>query len=152
MIRASGRRGNITEMDDSSLQCEYSVEADVSPEFAWSWWTDVRNWADPPAEFSLEGPFAAGSWGTTRMPGQEPLRWLIAEVEPGKSSRIEGQLDRAVMSSQWWFEALPDGRTKLTQRIQFEGENAGAYADAREMFQKNMPDGMKRIAAMMSRR
>jgi len=29
--------------------CEYSVESDVSPEFAWSYWTDVRNWSDPPA-------------------------------------------------------------------------------------------------------
>jgi hypothetical protein len=137
-------------MDESAWHCEYSLEADVSAEFAFSWWTDIRNWSDPPAQFSLDGPFAAGTWGTTLLPGQGPLRWLIAEVEPGKSARIEGRLDRAVMSCQWRFEGLPDGRARLTQRIEFAGENAGAYAEVREAFQKNMPDGMKKIAATMS--
>lgn len=48
-------------MSEVALQLEHSVEADVSPAFAWSFRTDVANWNDPLAEFTLEGPFAAGS-------------------------------------------------------------------------------------------
>jgi len=47
---------------------EHSIEADVSPAFAWTWRTDIKNWDDPPARFQLDGPFAQDSWGTTRLP------------------------------------------------------------------------------------
>jgi len=67
-------------MNDIVYQVEYSVEARVSPAFAWDWRTDVKNWDDPPAQFQLDGPFAVGSWGTTRLPGQEPLRWHIRVI------------------------------------------------------------------------
>jgi len=51
------------------MQLEYSVEADVSPEFAWKFRTDVATWNDPPATFALEGPFETGARGTTILPG-----------------------------------------------------------------------------------
>jgi hypothetical protein len=71
-------------MKNIAWQLEHSVEADVSLSFAWSWRTDVKKWDDPPAQFQLDGPFASGSWGTTLFPGQEPLRWQIREVRPGR--------------------------------------------------------------------
>ena len=46
-------------MKNIACQLEHSVEAEVSPSFAWSWRTDIRNWDDPPAQFQLDGPFAA---------------------------------------------------------------------------------------------
>jgi hypothetical protein len=39
-------------------ECQRSVDVDVPVSFAWQWMTDVRNWSDPPAEFTLDGPFA----------------------------------------------------------------------------------------------
>ena len=51
----------------------HAVETNASPAFAWNYWTDVANWDDPPAEFELDGLFATGSRGATRLPGQEPL-------------------------------------------------------------------------------
>ena len=57
-------------MDEIAWELEHSVEADVSPSFAWSFRTDIRNWNDPPATFSLDGPFAAGARGTTLLPGR----------------------------------------------------------------------------------
>ena len=62
-------------MTNIACQLEHSVDADVPPAFAWSWRTDVKNWDDPPAQFEFDGPFAKGSSGTTRLPGQEPIRW-----------------------------------------------------------------------------
>ena len=53
-------------MTDIACELEYSVEVAVSLAFVWDWRTDVRTWDDPPAQFRLDGPFAAGSWGTSR--------------------------------------------------------------------------------------
>jgi len=53
-----------------------------------------RELGRPPAKFELDGTFAAGSRGTTRLPGQEPLRWLIAEVTPPSAAMIEMSFGR----------------------------------------------------------
>jgi len=75
-------------MTTAAWEIEHSVETTASPTFAWNFWTDVGNWDDPPAKFELDGTFAAGSRGTTRLPGQEPLRWFIAEVTPLAQRRL----------------------------------------------------------------
>jgi hypothetical protein len=138
-------------MNDVVYQVEHSVEAAVSPAFAWDWRTDVKNWDDPPAQFQLDGPFAVGSWGTTRLPGQEPLRWHIRDVRPGRSFVIEMRLDRATLSFEWRFDAVSDRHTRLSQRIVLAGDNASAYApQVRAAFGSNLPDGMSRIAAAIA--
>jgi hypothetical protein len=138
-------------MGDVNLQLEHSVEADVSPAFAWRFRTDIATWNDPPATFALDGPFEVGTWGTTRFPGQEALRWRIREIRPGESFLLEMELDRATLSFEWRFEDLPGPRTKLTQRITLEGDNAVAYAAQVEAgFGPNLPDAMQRLAAEMA--
>jgi hypothetical protein len=90
-------------MKTIAWQLEHSVEADLSPLFAWNWRTDVKTWDDPPAQFQLDGPFASGSWGTTLVPGREPVRWQIRDVRPGAAFIIEVPLDGAAMSFEWSF-------------------------------------------------
>jgi hypothetical protein len=137
-------------MSEIALQLEYSVEAGVSPAFAWQFRTDVSNWNDPPAQFALDGPFEAGSSGTTQLPGQETLHWSIREVRHGESFVTEMQLDRATLTFEWYFERVSEHSTKLTQRIVLSGGNAGTYAGQVEAgFGPNLADGMKRIAAEM---
>lgn len=137
---------------DVALRLECSVEADVSPAFAWSFRVDVANWNDPPAKFALEGPFAAGSRGTTLLPGQPPIYWLIREVQLGEFFIIEMELDRAALSFEWRFEPLPGNKSRLTQRIILRGENASAYVDqVTSGFGSTLSDGMKRIAAEIER-
>ena len=134
-------------MTNIACQLEHSIEADVTPVFAWNWQTDIKNWDDPHAQFQLDGPFAKGSWGTTRLPGQEPMRWQIGDVRPGMSYTIDMPLDRAVLSFEWVFDAISDRRTRITQRIILSGDNATVYADqVRAGFSSTLPDGMKRIA------
>lgn len=138
-------------MSDVNLQLEHSVEADVSTAFAWRFRTDIATWNDPPATFALDGPFEVGTWGTTRLPGQEALRWRIREIRPVESFLLEMELDRATLSFEWRFEDLPGPRTKLTQRISLSGENAAAYAGQVEAgFGPNLPDAMQRLAAEMA--
>ena len=111
----------------------------------------MSNWDDPPNEFVLEGPFAAGSVGTTRMPGQAPVQWRIRDVVPGACATIEIELDRATVAFRWRFEAMSDRRTKLVQRITLEGKNAAAYVGHLDAAFGTLPEGMMRIAAAMTR-
>lgn len=139
-------------MKDIACQLEHSVEAEVSPSFAWDWRTDIRNWDDPPAQFRLDGPFATGSWGTTLFPGQEPLRWQIREVRPGVAFIIEMPLDGAVLVFEWLFDAVSNDRTRITQRIVLSGANATAYVNqVQTSLGSNLCDGMARIAATMAK-
>ena len=138
-------------MNDVAWQLEHSVEADATPTFAWSFWTNVANWDDPPAQFVLDGPFAVGSLGTTLLPGQEPLHWRIRDVQPGKLAAIDMQLDRATLSFEWRFDSVSDRRTRLTQRVVLSGDNAAAYAgQVQAGFGSNLPGGMTKIAAAMA--
>jgi hypothetical protein len=135
-----------------ACQLEHSVEADVSPSFAWNWRTNVENWDDPPARFQLDGPFARGSSGTTVLPGQAPLHWRIRDVQPGRSFVIEMPLDQAVLSFEWRFDAVADRRTRITQRIVLSGDNASAFVEQVQVnFSATLGDGMKRIADAMAR-
>jgi hypothetical protein len=117
-------------MKDIACQLEHSVEAEVSPSFAWDGQTDIRDWDDPPAQFRLDGPFATGSWGTTLFPGQEPLCWQIREVRPGVAFIIEMPLDGAVLVFEWLFDAVSNDRTRITQRIVLSGANAHGICES----------------------
>jgi hypothetical protein len=133
------------------VRLEHSVDADVSLEFAWRFRTDIANWNDPPATFTLDGPFASGSRGTTVFPGQAPLHWRIRDVQPLASFVNELELDRATLAFEWTFRALSERRTRLTQSIVLSGENAAAYAaQVEEGFRSNLAPGMERIAAEMA--
>jgi len=112
-------------------ECQRSVDVDVPVSFAWQYMTDIRNWNDPPAEFALDGPFADGSRGTTRMPGQPPASWTIRDVEPGCAYTIEGGswFERAQLLVHWRFDALSERRARLTQRLKLCGDNAATYVE-----------------------
>jgi len=137
-------------MSPIALKLEHAIEVAVSPAFAWTYRTDIATWDDPPAKFDLAGPFEAGSHGTTRLPGQEPIHWHIAAVDPGKFFVLEMPLDGATLDFEWHFDSSAEHKTKLTQRIILSGDNAKAYAAHVEVgFGPNLADGMQRLAALM---
>jgi hypothetical protein len=137
-------------MSGVALQLEYSIDADVSLEFAWKYRTDIATWNDPPAKFVLDGPFTVGARGTTLLPGQPPFHWNIREVRPLEIFIVEMLLDRALLTFEWRFDSLSAGRTKMTQKIVLSGDNAATFAEqVRAGFSPGLEDGMKRIATEM---
>jgi hypothetical protein len=145
------RLGEGSQMTTVPWEITHAVETDASPAFAWNYWTDVANWDDPPAKFELDGPFASGSRGITRLPGQEPLQWFIRDVTPPNAATIEMQLEGATLSFEWRLEGIADGRTRLTQRVVLKGENADVYlSQVKSTFTANLPDGMNKIATAMA--
>jgi hypothetical protein len=138
-------------MANIAWEITHSVETSASPAFAWKYWTTVSNWADPPAEFELQGPFETGSRGVTRFSGQPPIEWFLQKVCPPIVATIAMPLAQAVLSFEWRFDELRDGRTRISQRIMLEGENAEVYrSQVASAFAANLPDGMNKIATAMA--
>lgn len=133
-------------------ECQRSVDVEVAVSFAWSYMTDVGNWNDPPAEFTIEGPFAAGTRGTTRMPGQPANSWTVHDVDPGRGYTIRGAFSEdAFLLCHWRFDPLSEHSTRLTQRLELCGENAASYvSDIRSAFEPHLEPGMRRIALLMT--
>src|SRR4051812_31209734 len=131
-----------------------SVDADVPVSSAWTFMTNVANWSDPPAEFSLEGRFAPGAHGTTRMPGQPPTSWIIGEVEDQRSYTIEVSVaTHTSVRFHWRFDPVCEQRTTLTQRVELWGDDAAALVDTiRSAFEPSLASGMQRAARMMTER
>jgi hypothetical protein len=89
------------------------------------------------------------------MPRRPLASWTIRDLEPGRGLSIEGGsfLEGAVVLVHWRFDALSEHAARLTQRMEFLGENAAAYVDEiKSLFEPNVEPGMRRIAQMMETR
>lgn len=126
----------------------HSVECPVSRESAWQFWTHVDNWLfDPSVEaITLDGPFAAGTVGTTKPRGLDPINWQLVEVQDGHRAVIEMNLPGAVIMFRWQFEELPNAATRITQRVTLEGERAADYMSGAAELEKGIPEGMGKLA------
>ena len=139
-------------MDEPLWAFEYSVESDATPHFAWTYWTNVANWVDPPATFQLEGSFAPGSRLTTTIPGQEQWHSIIREVGADRTAVIDMELPGATVRCHWCFDEATGNRTRITQRLTLSGENAGAFVkEVASGFEPNVPQGMRKLAATIAR-
>lgn len=130
-------------------KCEHSVECKAGRAFAWQFWTDVDNWAvvDPGIDsVSLDGPFAAGSRGTTKSGGQPPIIWQITEAEDGRRALIEVAVPGAVAKFLWTFADAEGGGSRITQQASIEGEQADQYVQTvGKEIENGLPPGMQRL-------
>jgi Polyketide cyclase / dehydrase and lipid transport len=132
-------------------ELKHSVITNANRQTVWEFVSNIDNLAriegDAVESMTLDGPYQAGSKGTTKMRGQEPIHWRLAEVEPPRWSVTEMELTEAVVCFTWTYEELPDGRTRLSQHIELEGPGAEAYVPfMEEHFVGNLPKGMERLA------
>jgi hypothetical protein len=132
-------------MNEPAWTFEHSVKCEASRQFAWSYWTNIENWNDPPAKFELDGPFAVGSQLTTTLP-DETLYCLIRYVEPGCAATIEMQLPDGVVSFHWTFEDLLETRSRITQRLVLSTASSSLVAQAR-VLEQTVPHGMSKLIA-----
>jgi hypothetical protein len=86
------------------------------------------------------------------MPGQPPRSWVITDVQPESSFTSEMLLEEgASFIAIRRFDALPNGRTMWTQRLELCGENATTYVEGcKAGFEPTLEPGMKRIAERMA--
>ncbi len=137
-------------------EVKHSVVANANRQTVWKFYSNVDNWArfegDAVESITLNGPFQAGTHGTTKLPGQGPTHWRLVEVDPPGRTVIEMELTEAVLRFTWTFEELPDDRTRLSQHIVLEGPGTEAYVPfMEEHFAGNIGKGMERMAEGMAR-
>ncbi|WP_299530804.1 hypothetical protein [Ulvibacterium sp.] len=137
-------------MHDIIWQFEHSVECNSHKSFAWAFWTDVSNWERLEGKavewIKLHGPFAIGTSGATKTPGQHPYTWTITQLEPERSATIEMPLDGAVFCNIIMMESMGPNRTQITQRLSLAGENAPDFAKGMRTFETSAPQGLKKLA------
>jgi hypothetical protein len=135
-----------------SYEFRKSIEVNVGKASAWQFWTNVENWRlDPDVEsVNLNGLFQIGTCGTTKSRSAGIVRWQITEVCEQESATIEIPLPGATVRFSWQFEELTEAKTKLTQQIVLEGEEAEAYVTQLGAgFEQGIRDGMQKLRAAM---
>jgi hypothetical protein len=129
----------------------HTIECGVSPEFAWNFWTNVRNWAlDADIEsVELLGTFAAGGRGVTHSKSSGKVEWRILEVIPPRKAVLEFPAPGAVAKFVWTFEDA-NGRTRITQLATLSGEQMAHYAETiGPALRTGIPAGMRKLCEAM---
>ena len=136
--------------DEPAWAFKHSADCEINVEFAWDFWTNVKNWIlDSDVEsVEIDGPFAAGTRGFTNSKSSGHIEWRIVEVGDGRAV-IEFPLSGAVGRCVWTFESTAGG-TKITQCCTLQGEQADAYAKAVAAgLEAGIPAGMKKLCRTM---
>jgi hypothetical protein len=137
-------------------ELKHSVIANAPRQAVWEFVSQIDNLArvegDAVESMTLDGPFQAGTRGTTKMRGQEPTHWRLVEVRPLERAVTEVELTEAVVRFAWTYEELTEGRTRMSQHIVLEGPGAEAYVPVMEQyFAPNVGQGLERLAEEVAR-
>jgi len=136
--------------DENAWLFEHSIVCGVKLDFAWRYWTDVRNWAlDTDVEsVEIDGPFAAGARGFTNSKSSGRVEWRIAEARIGRAV-IEFPLPGAIGRFVWIFEDIGGG-VRMTQRCTLAGDQAGIFAKTvGPGLEAGIPAGMRKLCEAM---
>jgi hypothetical protein len=130
----------------------HSIEADVGVDAVWSLYEDVNTWPSWDAEAELitrDGPFAAGTAGTMKFRGQDPLPYRLVKVEPRREFVDETPVGDIVVRVSHLLEPLPSGRVRLTYSAEVDGPQA---EEVGPMITRDFPDTMGSLVALAKER
>jgi hypothetical protein len=108
----------------SSFTYTHSIETEASAEAIWALYEDVETWPlwDADAErITRDGPFAAGSTGTMKFRGQDPLSYRLTKVEPLREFVDETPVGDVVVRVSHVLEPVGAGRLKVTYTAEIDG-------------------------------
>src|SRR5437016_4762333 len=114
----------------SSYRYRHAVEADVTAEAIWALYEDLTTWPSWDAQAELitrDGPFAAGTTGTMKFVGQEPLEYRLTKVEPLREFVDETLVDALVVRVSHLLEPLPGGRLRITYSAEIDSPEEEAH-------------------------
>jgi hypothetical protein len=138
----------------SSYTYTHSVETDVRPDAIWALYEDVTTWPswDSQAERVIrDGPFQAGTTGTMKFAGQEPLAYRLKKVEPLREFVDETPVGPLVVRVSHRLEPLTDGRTRLTYSAAIDGPEDEAQ-QVGPMITGDFPETMASLIALAKER
>jgi len=121
--------------------------APVRREFAWRFWSEVKNWAfdSDIKSVELNGPFAAGTHGVTQSKISGRIEWVLRDVQPGRGAITEVPFFGGVARFEIRFEDA-QGQTRIIQRVTIEGQKAREFG---QMLEPGIPQGMQKLSEKM---
>jgi Polyketide cyclase / dehydrase and lipid transport len=137
-----------------SFTYTHSTEADVSADAIWALYDDVTTWPRWDAEAELvtrDGPFAAGTTGTMKFKGQEPLRYRLTKVEPLHEFVDETPVDALVVRVSHRLEPLTSERLRITYTAEIDGPERQAQQIG-PMITADFPDTIAALVALAKER
>jgi hypothetical protein len=137
-----------------SFTYSYSLETDASAEAIWSLYDDVATWPRWDAQAELitrDGPFAAGTTGTMKFAGQEPLSYRLTKVEPLRGFIDETPVGELVVRVAHVLEPLPSGRLRIIYSTEIDGPEDQAQQIG-PMITADFPDTIAALAALAEER
>jgi hypothetical protein len=110
---------------------EHSAETSAALDAIFALFQNVSTWPqwNPGVEsMVLDGPFAAGTTGTMKVPGQEPMRMRLVSVDPAHGFEDETPIPDAgiVVHVRHVLTPLESGGTRITYGMTIDGPAADA--------------------------
>ena len=136
---------------------EHSIETDATPEAIWPLYADVPAWPrwDQGLEWvTLNGPFAAGSTGSLKVPGQDPLPFTLLDVRPLEGFSDETYIPDLAIRFDHSVVPTSTGKTRITHRVSITGPAADdAGPQLGPQITADVPEAMEALAdlALQSR-
>jgi hypothetical protein len=134
----------------ASYQYTHTVETTVPARRIWALYDDVSTWPqwDEQAEsVTRDGPFAAGSTGTMKFRGQDPLPYRLVTVEPEREFTDETPVGDLVVRVSHRLEPLPGDRLRITYSAEVDGP-AEQARQAGPMITADFPQTMAALIAL----
>jgi Polyketide cyclase / dehydrase and lipid transport len=138
----------------SSYTYTHTVETDVAPEAIWARYDDVTTWPswDAQAEkITRDGPFQAGTTGTMKFMGQDPLAYRLAKVEPLREFVDETPAGPLLVRVSHLLEPVAAGRLRITYSAEIEGPEEAAQ-QVGPMITADFPETMASLVALAKER
>ena len=133
---------------------EHSLETDASADAIYALYSDVNLWPQWDAgleRVEIDKAFGAGARGIMKFIGQEPLPFVLTDVQPGAGFTDETTIPGAgvIVRFNHSLTATKSGRTRITHRVSVEGAGAEQIGP---MITADVPEAMEALAAHAKRR
>jgi hypothetical protein len=120
----------------------------------WARYDDVTTWPswDAQAEkITRDGPFQAGTTGTMKFMGQDPLAYRLAKVEPLREFVDETPAGPLLVRVSHLLEPVAAGRLRITYSAEIEGPEEAAQ-QVGPMITADFPETMASLVALAKER
>jgi Polyketide cyclase / dehydrase and lipid transport len=140
----------MTSSPEPAFSYSHVIETEVPAGRIWALYDDVSTWPqwDQQAEvITRDGPFAAGSTGTMKFTGQDPMPYRLVSVQPEREFTDETPVGDLVVRVSHRLEPVAGGRLRVTYAAQIFGP-AGPAREVGPMITADFPDTMASLIAL----
>jgi hypothetical protein len=126
----------------------------VSADAVWSLYEDVSTWPewDDQADWvTRDGPFEADTTGAMKFTGQDPLRYRLAKVDPGREFVDETPVGPLVVRVSHLLGPLGPSRVRITYAAQIDGPEEEAN-EAGPLITADFPDTICSLVGLAKER